>query len=66
MFSSAAFTSGSAFSWPGPADFFCGLAKAGGALAKTSTTAIIKIVLAGTILFIFLFLIRSAAKGWIA
>jgi hypothetical protein len=51
MFFIAAFTSGSGFSWPGPAGFFCGLAKAKGAFQKTSNAATSESVLAGIIFF---------------
>jgi hypothetical protein len=51
MFFIAAFTSGSGFSWPDPADFFCGFAKAPGAFANRKNAAIaqIQLVRAGMI-----------------
>ena len=51
MFFNAAFTSGLGVSWPEPADFFCGLAKAKGAFQKTSNAATSESVLAGIIFF---------------
>src|SRR4029079_13635874 len=64
MFFIAAFTSGSRFSWPGPAGFFCGLAKAKGAFAKRRNAAIaqIQVALTGLVLFMFVS-IRSVADG---
>ena len=51
MFFIAAFTSGLGVSWPEPAGFFCGLAKAKGAFQKTSNAATSESVLAGIIFF---------------
>src|SRR5882724_11045308 len=64
MFFIAAFTSGSRFSWPGPAGFFCGLAKAKGVFENTKNAAIaqIQVALIGMVFFMFV-LIRSVADG---
>src|SRR5262245_4539852 len=51
MFFIAAFTSGLEFSWPAPADFFCGLANTEDPLQKTSNAAASKTVLADIIFF---------------
>jgi hypothetical protein len=51
MFFIAALTRGVKFSWPEPADFFCGLPTAEGAFARKNDAAITEIVPAGMIFF---------------
>ena len=64
MFFIAAFTSGSAFSWPDPAGFFCGLAKAKGAFENTKNAAIAQIQVALTGIVFFIFGSNPIRCGW--